>query len=161
VWIAIGAAVVVVGMTLLIILMALAVPQVLRMKKNANQVSAVQTMKTIAAAELSYYSTYPTSGFGCPIAVLGGDPGVEPPSEQAAQLIDPVLASSAVKSGYVFAVTCGSKTAAKGNDIYNSFELIALPQAVGKTGDNGYCTDENNIIKIDPTGGTNCTQPLQ
>ena len=38
-------------------------------------------------------------------------------------------------------------------------QLSALPG--GKTGDLGYCSDDNNIIKQDPTGGTNCTQPIQ
>ena len=36
-----------------------------------------------------------------------------------------------------------------------------LRETVGKTGDNGYCADENNTIRKDPAGGTNCTQPLQ
>ena len=26
---------------------------------------------------------------------------------------------------------------------------------------NGFCADENNTIRKDPTGGTNCTVPLQ
>ena len=42
-------------------------------------------------------------------------------------------------------------------DVYNSYEVTGVPQTVGKTGDRGYCSDENNIIKFDPTGGTNCT----
>ena len=36
-------------------------------------------------------------------------------------------------------------------------EIFGVPETIGKTGDNGYCSDENNVIKIDPTGGTNCS----
>jgi type IV pilus assembly protein PilA len=146
-------------MSIMLILMALAVPQMLKVKKNANQTSAVQTMRTIGSAELSYNSSY--SGFACPLSVLGGDPKSGAPTSQAAQLIDPALATSGYKSGYTFNVTCGSKVTVNNQDSYNSFEITGVPQTVGKTGDNGYCSDENNIIKIDPTGGTNCTQASQ
>jgi type IV pilus assembly protein PilA len=36
-----------------------------------------------------------------------------------------------------------------------------VPASVGKSGDKGYCMDENNLIKVDSAGGTNCTQALQ
>lgn len=148
-------------MSIIIVIMALAVPQVLRVKKNANQVSAVQTMRTIGSAEISYNSSYPGTGYACPLGALGGDPKSGAPTAQASQLIDPTLAATGVKSGYIFTVTCGGKTTVNNQDVYTSFEVTGVPQTVGKTGDNGYCTDENNIIRVDPAGGTNCTQPLQ
>jgi len=40
--------------------------------------------------------------------------------------------------------------------------VTAVPQAVNKTGDRGFCSDENGgAPKYDPAGGTNCTQLLQ
>lgn len=146
-------------MSIIIVIMLLAIPQVTSIRKRANQTSAVQTMRVISSAEMGYHDPYQT--YGCPIAVLGGDPRTGGPSAQAAQLIDPTLASTGSKSGYVFTVTCGSKTTANNQDVYNSVEITAVPQVINKTGDNGYCSDENGIIKIDPAGGTNCTQPLQ
>jgi type IV pilus assembly protein PilA len=148
-------------MSIMLILMALAVPQMLKVKKNADQTSAVQTMRTIGSAEISYASSYPASGFGCPLSVLGGDPKAGAPTAQASQLLPADLAATGQKSGYTFTVTCGSKTTINNQDVYNSVEIFGIPQTVGKTGDNGYCSDENNVIKIDPTGGTNCTQPMQ
>ena len=148
-------------MSIMLIIMAFAVPQMLRVKKNADQTSAIQSLRTIGSAELSYNSSYPANGFGCPLSVLGGDPKSGAPSPQAAQLIDPTLAASGHKSGYIFTVTCGSKVTVNNQDVYTSYELTAVPETVGRTGDNGYCSDENNIIKQDPTGGTNCTQPVQ
>ena len=148
-------------MSIMLILMALAVPQMLKVKKNANQTSAVQTMRTLGSAEMSYFSSYPGKGFGCPITVLGGDPKSGAPTAEASQLLDSALASTGQKSGYTFTVTCGSKVTVNNQDVYNSVEITGVPQTVGKTGDNGYCSDENNVIRIDPTGGTNCTQQLQ
>jgi type IV pilus assembly protein PilA len=45
--------------------------------------------------------------------------------------------------------------------MYTSYEITAVPQSVGKSGDRGFCSDENNTIRFDPAGGTNCTQPIQ
>jgi len=148
-------------MSIMLILMALAVPQMLKLKKHANETSAAQTLRTIGQAEMTYNSSYPASGYACPLSALGGDPKSGAPSAQSAQLLDPALAANGQKAGYTFAVTCGSKVTINNQDVYNSYEVTGVPQTIGKTGDNGYCSDENNIVKIDPAGGTNCTQPLQ
>jgi type IV pilus assembly protein PilA len=105
-------------MSIMLILMALAVPQMLKLKKHADETTS-------------------------------------------AQVLDPVLAATGQKSGYTFTITCGTKVTINNQDVYNSYEVTGVPQSVGKTGDNGYCSDENNIVKIDPTGATNCTQSLQ
>jgi type IV pilus assembly protein PilA len=148
-------------MSIMLIIMAFAVPQMLKVKKTADEDSAIQTMRTIGSAEASYNSAYPGTGYACPLTALGGDPKSGAPSAQAAQLIDPALATSGQKSGYTFTVTCGSKVTVSNQDMYTSYELTGVPQTVGKTGDRGYCSDENNIIKFDPAGGTNCTQSIQ
>jgi len=148
-------------MSIMLILMALAVPQLLKLKKQANQLSATQTIRTIGQAEVSYASAYPANGFACTLAALGGDPKSGAPSAQAAQLLDPVLAATGQKAGYTFTITGCTKTTVNNQDTFNSYQINGVPQAVGKTGDNGYCSDENNIVKVDPAGATNCTQPIQ
>jgi type IV pilus assembly protein PilA len=127
-------------MSVMLILMTLAVPQMLKLKKQANETSAAQSVRTIANAELQSKSGAP--------------------SPQAAQLVAPDLAGGQ-KAGYTFAITNCNKVTVNNQDMYTSFEITAVPQAVGKTGDNGYCADENNTIRKDPAGGSNCTLPLQ
>ena len=160
-WIAIIGGCFVLLIPVLLIVAALAIPQMLKVRKVADETSAIQTMRTIGQAEISYNSAYAANGFACPLSALGGDPKSGAPTPQASQLIDPALASTGQKAGYTFAVTCGTKVTINNQDVYTSYEITGVPQAIGKTGDNGYCSDENNIVKIDPTGATNCTQPLQ
>ena len=148
-------------MSIMLILMALAVPQMLKLKKHANETSAAQTIRTIGQAEIQYNSSYPTAGYACSLAALGGDPKSGAPSAQAAQLIDPALAASGQKSGYTFSITNCTKVTVANQDTFTSYEVTGVPQAVGKTGDNGYCSDVNQIVKVDPAGGSNCTQQLQ
>jgi type IV pilus assembly protein PilA len=148
-------------MSIMLILMALIVPQVTQIKKKGNQTSAINSMRAVGQAEIGYNSAYPSAGYACNLAALGGDPKSGAPSPQAAQLLDPQLAATGQKSGYVFAISGCTKVTVNNQDTYTSYQLTGVPQAVGKTGDNGYCSDENNIVKVDPAGGTNCTQPIQ
>jgi type IV pilus assembly protein PilA len=147
-------------MSVILILMTLAVPQMLKVMKTTNQTSAVNSVKQIGTAELQYSSTYPANGFTCTLAALGGVPGSGAPTAQAAQVLDPGLALGN-KSGYNFAITNCTKVTVNNQDQFTGYEITAVPSSVGKTGDRGFCMDENNIIKFDPAGGTNCTQPLQ
>lgn len=147
-------------MSVMLILMTLAVPQMLKLTKQSHELSAVQSIRTIVQAQLQYNSMYPQNGFSCSLAQLGGDPKSGAPSAQAAQLISPDIASGN-KSGYTFAITNCNKVTVNNQDMYTSYEVTAVPTSVGKSGDRGFCSDENNRITFDPAGGTNCTQPIQ
>jgi type IV pilus assembly protein PilA len=145
-------------MSIMLIIMAFAVPSMLKLQKNAHESSAIQSVKTIAASELSY--NVGGAGYACPLSALG-DVKTGTSGAPAAELIDPALATSGQKAGYTFTVTCGSKVTIANQDVYNSFTVTAVPQTIGKTGDRGFCSDESNIVKFDPAGGTNCTQHIQ
>jgi type IV pilus assembly protein PilA len=147
-------------MSVMLILMTLAVPQLLKLRKQANETSAAQSVRTIAQAEIQYNSAYPANGFACSLTALGGDPKSGAPTAQSAQLIAPDLAVGQ-KAGYTFAITNCTKVTVNNQDMYTSFEITAVPQSIGKTGDNGFCSDENNTIRKDPAGGNNCTVALQ
>jgi type IV pilus assembly protein PilA len=145
-------------MSVILILMTLAIPEMQKVIKRSNETSAIQSLRDLNSQEGTYNSTFPTHGFACTLAEMGGKAGSGPPSPEAAQLIPEDLASG-VKAGYTFTVTCGSKTTVNNIDQYNSYTITAVPNAVGKTGDRGFCTDGNEI-RYDPKGGTNCTDPL-
>ena len=149
-------------MSIILILVTLAIPQYTKVKKTTNETSAVASMKAIATAENQYSSTYPQNGYACTLVPLGGDPKSGAPSAQSAQVLDPVLAASGIKAGYQFAVTnCQKGATVGGVDMYTGYQITATPITVNKTGDRGFCMDENGLIKFDPTGGINCTQSLQ
>jgi len=147
-------------MSVMLILMTLAVPQLLKLRKQGQELSAIQSLRTIGQAELQYNSAYPANGFSCSLATLGGDPKSGAPTAQAAQLITPDLASGQ-KAGYTFAITNCTKVTVNNQDMYTGYEITAVPNSIGRTGDRGFCTDENSNIRFDPAGGTNCTQPIQ
>ena len=77
---------------IILIIAAIAIPNLLRARMAANESSAVASIRTIHPRQVTYNSTYPTVGFAASLTVLGG---VAPctPSSTTACLIDSVLAS--------------------------------------------------------------------
>jgi type IV pilus assembly protein PilA len=147
-------------MSVILILITLAIPKLMNVRKTANETSAIASLRTLNDMEGQYNSTYPTHGFACSLASLGGTAGSGQPSPEAAQLINEDLASG-TKSGYTFSITCGAKNTINNVDQYNSYVLTAVPNSLGHTGNRGFCTDEGGQIHFDPKGGTNCTEILQ
>ncbi len=146
--------------SIMLILMLIAIPNMMNLKSQANETSAIQSLRAIYQAEIQYQTNYPANGFACGLAQLGGNASSGPPSAQSAQLLQSDLASGQ-KSGYTFNVTNCTKTTVNNQDMYTGFEATAVPQAVGKTGHRGFCIDMSGEIRSDPSGGTNCTVPIQ
>jgi type IV pilus assembly protein PilA len=147
-------------MSIMLVLMAFAIPQALHLIKQANETSAQRSVRAIGQAEMSYNSAYPAKGFSCSLAALGGNPGSGAPTPEAAQVLDPGLATGQ-KSGYLFNITGCTKVTVNNQDMYTGYQVTAVPASPGRTGDKGFCMDENNIVKSDPKGGTNCTDAVQ
>ena len=146
--------------SIMLILMLIAIPNMLNLKASANETSAIQSLRAIQEAEVQYSAQYPQNGFACSLSALGGVASSGAPSAQGAQLLQPDLAGGQ-KSGYTFGIANCTKTTVNNQDNYTSYEATAVPQAVGKTGHNGFCLDMSGQILKDPTGGTNCTLPIQ
>ena len=147
-------------MAIIAILMLIAIPTVGSLKKNANRLSEIQSIRAIQQAEMQYESTYPANGYACTLASLGGDPSAGAPSPTAAQILQPDI-TSGFKSGYVFSISNCQKVTVNGVDRVTSYVVTGVPQTVGKSGDSGFCSDQFGTIKSDPTGATNCTQLVQ
>jgi type IV pilus assembly protein PilA len=147
-------------MSIVLILTMLAVPQMIKIHKEGDETSAITSVKAIGLAETEYASAYPANGFSCTLPALGGVPGSGAPSPQSAQMLNPSVALGS-KDGYLFAVVNCTKVNVNNQDMYTGYEITAVPASIGKSGDRGFCMDENNIIKYDPAGGTNCTVAMQ
>src|SRR2546428_8458544 len=94
---------------IILIIAAIAIPNLLRASMAANESSAVSSIRTINTAEVTYQSTYPTTGYAA-LLNLGNTLGAacpNPPTSTQSCLIDPVLANNGQpagngKSGYAF-----------------------------------------------------------
>lgn len=146
-------------MSVILILMLVAIPSLLNMRSQANETSAIQSMRAIYQAEVQYQTNYPANGFACSMGALGGNAASGPPNPQAAQMLQGDL-TTGQKAGYSFNIVNCTKTSVNNQDMITSYEVTATPQSIGKTGHRGFCMDMSGEIKADPAGGTNCTVPL-
>jgi type IV pilus assembly protein PilA len=147
-------------MSVILILMTLAVPAMQKVNIKAHQTSAVQSLRMLNSAEGEYNGNYPQHGYACTLAQLGGNAAAGPATPEAAEIIGDDLVGGN-KAGYTFNITCGGKATANNQDQYNSYTITAVPNTVGKSGNLGYCTDGDGLIRYDPKGSTNCTELLQ
>ncbi len=146
--------------SIMLILMLIAIPNFNKMRITANETSAINSLQAIYKAQIQYQTTYPSNGFACSLQALGGEPSQGAPSPTSAQLLQGDLPAG-VKSGYTFSIVNCTKVTVNNTDQITSFQVTAVPQAVGKTGNRGFCIDAYNEIKSDPAGGANCTQSIQ
>jgi type IV pilus assembly protein PilA len=146
-------------MSIMIILMLIAIPNFISMKAQADETSAIQSLRAIYQAQIQYQTDFPANGFACSLTALGGNASAGPPSPQAAQVLQGDL-STGQKSGYTFNIVNCTKVTVNNQDMYTSYEATAVPQSIGKSGHRGFCIDQAGEIKSDPAGGTNCSQPI-
>lgn len=127
---------------IILIIAAIAIPNLLRSRMAANEASAVGSVRTINTSEITYNSTWGV-GFAAALSNLGGGASCTASSTTAC-LIDPVL-SAGTKSGYTFA--------AVGNGTNNTgFEVNGTPVTVGTTGQRAFCSDQSGVIQYNTTG---------
>ena len=78
---------------IILIIAAIAIPNLLRSRIAANEASAVGSLRTINTAEVTYASTYPAQGFATALAILGGTGTTA--TSSSALLLDNVLGAAA------------------------------------------------------------------
>ena len=138
---------------IILIIAAIAIPNLLRSRIAANQASAVGSLRTLNTAEITYATTYNT-GYTATLGNLGPPAAGANPLATAAGLIDSVLsggtatATTSVKSGYSFIYTPAA-TDASGR--INTYGITATPITVGTTGTNYYYTDMSGVIRQNST----------
>ncbi len=148
---------------IILIIAAIAIPNLLRSKMAANEASAVGSLRTITTASVTYSSTY-GNGFPPSLGSAGGPAGLTVADCDNALLVDSVLSGgggtvqTSSKSGYTFTYTpivpiaAAQKPTACGAAGSNDFVINAVPITVGSTGQRSFCTDESGVIRFDATG---------
>jgi len=143
---------------IILIIAAIAIPNLMRARMSANEASAAGSLRTINTAEVSYATTYPAVGFA-PLASLGGANPCTPAAATGC-FIDNVLAQNgnpagSGKDGYSFTL----QTAAS----LTGYGTLAAPLTLNQTGTRAFCSDQTGVIYNNPGAATctNAAQPLQ
>lgn len=136
---------------IILIIAAIAIPNLLRARIAANESSAAAGVRTITTAEISYLSNFPTIGYAVQIQDLGKTAPCVPAPTHAC-LLDNNLANAVPgtpgHSGYQFLATGISAGGINGD-----FVAGATPLGPGRTGDEDFCTVTDGALRSQPTVG--------
>ena len=131
---------------IILIIAAIAIPNLIKSKMAANQSGAASTVRTINSGEVTYtavcsqvgYSAALTDLYNTGTCVAGNG------------IVDAVVGSATgVKSGYTYAEV----GVAGANGTIDTYTTTAVPLTIGSTGQNMFCSDESSVIRFDPSGG--------
>lgn len=128
---------------IILIIAAIAIPNLLKSKMAANEASASQTVRTITTGETTYSAMCPSIGYSATLV----DMNTGAVCAGAQNIVDNVTASG-TKSGYLF--TYNSVVDAIG--VRSSFTIIAVPGVVGVTGQRGFGSDQTALIRYTNNG---------
>jgi type IV pilus assembly protein PilA len=145
---------------IILIIAAIAVPNLLRARLAANQASGLSNLRTVTSASITYWSTY-GNGYPPNLTTLGGL-GVA--NCNGALLLDETLTVPPYrKSGYELdyqpqGAPIPNPPAACGAPGFLEYLTTAVPVTVGFTGQTSYCSNEPGVIHFD-TAGTKAASP--
>jgi type IV pilus assembly protein PilA len=135
---------------IILIIAAIAIPNLMRARMAANDSSAAASERTIVTGEIGYFAAYPTVGYPATLALLGG-PAPCTPLPATGCLIDDNLASNgagAGKSGYMFAA---AGVIAAPSLIPNEFYTTGTPISA-QTGTKAYCAFDDGVVRTQAPG---------
>lgn len=128
---------------IILIVAAIAIPNLLQAKIAANEASAAASVRELLSAEVSYQARHQDAGFTCSLSDL---------SEQ----LDSHL-TAGFKHGYMFFLqNCASEK--EGGPI-SKFQITAIPKVPNTSGRRAFCSDESAVLRVDADGSSeNCLE---
>ena len=147
---------------IILIIAAIAIPNLLRAKMAANEAAAVSNLHTIFTAEAAYFaagwSNPGALGFSNQLQDLGDSLGCAPPKAMSSCQIDNVLANATTaatpKLGYFYTYT------AVPNGAFNvAFSVQADPAVRSQTGNRSFFTDQTGVIRQNASQPASASDP--
>ena len=131
---------------LILIIAAIAIPNLLRARMAANEASAVTTVRIINSAQVTYQVTFPKIGYAPDLASLGGGEPCNATPASACLIRNKIAVATAAPglNGYTFALV----TSSDGSQYFVS----AMPTAPNQTGVRAFCSIEDGVVRVDSSG---------
>jgi prepilin-type N-terminal cleavage/methylation domain-containing protein len=137
---------------IILVIAAIAVPNMLKARMKANEAAAVANMRTINTAETMYFNAYPQVGFAGNLADLGSHgSNCESPGKTNSCIITDDALTSGLKNGYTFDLVGDGQVPSAG------YNLTAAPESNGATGRCNFSSTQSGSIQVEipnPTGIT-------
>jgi type IV pilus assembly protein PilA len=142
---------------IILIIAAIAIPNLLKSKMAANESSAVGSIRTINTGLVTYAAACPNIGYSALLSDMGPAGAV---CLGGTGILDSILggAASPTKSGYIFTYAPGALT----GGIRYTYTISTSPANIGTTGQRGFFSDQTGVIRYNQSGtATVADNPLQ
>jgi len=149
----------------ILIVAAIAIPNLLRSRMSANEAAAMSTVRTINTLQVTYETTYPAQGYAPDLATLGNGPGGAcgaPGNAEHACLLDGPLGAKRCTSGvwcqkgaYNFTISsdCAAASNAPADNRQQGDEgackdyVVAASPVTSSSGLHNYCSLKDAVIR--------------
>ena len=132
----------IVSIPMVLIIAAIAIPNLLRARIAANEASAMASIRTINVAQVTYSAGHPSEGFTCSLSDLSS-------------LGDSHLVAGQ-RHGYTFKL---SGCTAGDSGAIVKYQVVAFPITQNTTGSRIFCSDETGVVRFDAAGSPqNCLE---
>jgi type II secretory pathway pseudopilin PulG len=143
---------------LILIIAAIAIPNLLRARMAANEAAAASTVRTVNTAQITYVTQYPAKGYAPSLSTLGPGPSgtcaASEGTEEHACLLDGFVGAARCVDGvwcfnrqrtymYTLNAVCSGGTC-------SDFMILATPVNAGATGSKSFCSTSDAIIRVGP-----------
>jgi type IV pilus assembly protein PilA len=131
---------------IILVIAAIAIPNLLASRKSANEASAVGSLQAIKTGEYAYLNAYPTVGYATQISNLGGIGNPCVATSSSACLLDSSVVNAipggVAKSGFVFLAT-----GIVSGTLNSAFVAGASPVIVQQTGNRDFCSTDDGVLR--------------
>jgi type IV pilus assembly protein PilA len=139
---------------IILIIAAIAIPNLLRSKMSANESAAASSVRTLNTAEVTYSTAYPSVGYADTLDKLGppsggcSDPTLA--TSTTACLADATLACGTppcTKGAYIYSIQ--STGAAAGSTVIPDYTIGAVPVGT-QQGSKTFCSNPDAVVRSEP-----------
>ena len=149
-----------ISLPFILIIAAIAIPNLMRARNAANESAAASTVRTVNTAQITYSTTYPEQGFARDLATLGGNcASASGATAEHACLLDNQLGQAACTSGvwcqkgqYKFTLTTNCAPARfgeqqQGTDNTCTEYVIAATPTNSNAGHRSFCSVSDSVVR--------------
>ena len=126
---------------IILIIAAIAIPNLLRARISANEASAASGIRTLTTAQIQYQTAYPTTGYATTVGALASEGACPAASSTNACLVDSTLDTATTgtpKSGYNYGIAGATTT---------TYQDFNNPSSLNVTGVRSFCSFEDGVVR--------------
>jgi type II secretory pathway pseudopilin PulG len=149
-----------ISLPFILIIAAIAIPNLIRARTSANEAAAASTMRVITTAQITYSTTYPEQGYARDLATLGGNcASASGGTAEHACLLDSQLGRADCTSGawcqkgqYKFTISTNCAPARFGEQQQGTYNacteyVIASTPTNSNAGHRSFCSVSDAVVR--------------